>query len=433
MQRYLGTLASLGAALALGKHWWPTLCSNENLATLGLFYVSWRALSYVRDRDMARTLDIIFLAALIYGYWTNCFLRCLGLTVGFFTIHSLYHVPVVNAADVSEARRTGNSIHFPGLLDSLRQDSVGYKLDLYYKGSVAFREKVDGLLDTIERLLLLECCNRVMAVATNRFNVADASKQDNSNAGSRSSAKLGARTRHHIVRGARAEADCYEEAAEADRLMTQVMMASGESNYGKQLEFLLLVATIYLVKGTSDAHSKIMSALGHRFRCAYAAFAVGVRDGRYESSRDALVAVLEGRGEKYGGAVNKEFQDRFAAAPGGVVKVLAFGQSGSNPLPRDHPEHHSRMVGRVCATVASFTEKTARASGYGRFAEHAIHAWFLLLLTLHFGIALPTAAARLLAARWEWGRKFSYTLTTHLLGKKKKKSVLTRRPSKRFE
>ena len=305
MQHSLFTLASLGAALALGKHWWPTLCSNENLATLGLFYVSWRALSYVRDRDMARTLDIIFLAALIYGYWTNCFFRCLGLTVGFFTIHSLFHVPVVNAADVSEALRKGNSIHFAGLLDSLRQKGVGYKLDKYYKkGGLAFQARVDSQLEKAKRLLLLECCNRVMAVATNRFNVADASAHGNSNAGNRSSASLGARTRHHLRRGARAEADCYVEAAEADRLMTEIMTASGESNYGQQLEFLLLVATIYLVKGTGDAHSKIMSALGHHFRCAYAAFAVGVRAGRYESCRDALVAVLEGRGETYGASVN---------------------------------------------------------------------------------------------------------------------------------
>lgn len=194
-----------------------------------------------------------------------------------------------------------------------------------------------------------------------------------------------------------------------------------------------------LSQGTGDAHSKIMSALGHHFRCAYAAFAVGVRAGRYESCRDALVAVLEGRGETYGASVNKEFQDRFAAASGGTVRVLVLGQSSSKELPGDHPEHHSRMVPQLCATVASFTESTVRKSGddRGRFAEHAIHAWFLLLLTLHFGIALPTAAASLLAARWEWGRCFSYDLRDHLFGreeeKEKKKKVLSRRPSKRFE
>ena len=314
---------------------------------------------------------------------------------------------------------------------------VGIKLDKYQYGGAAFQARVEGQLENAKKLLLLECCDDRMSTATNRFNVADTSMHDHANPGARSSASLGKGTRHHQVRGARAEASCYVEAAEADRLMTEIRTASGERDYGKQLEFLLTVCTIYLVKGKGDAHDKIMSALGNHFRCAYANFAAGVRANRYESSRDALVAVLKQRGEKFGAAVNKEFQDRFAAAAGGEVKVLVLGQPGPKELPRDHPDFESRMVPQVCATVASFTEATAKTQGFGRFAEHAIHAWFLLLLTLHFGIALPTEAARLMAARWEWGRCFSYDLRDHLFGreeeKEKKKKVLSRRPSKRFE
>lgn len=262
MQRYLGTLALLGAALALGKHWWPTLCSNERLAVLGLRYVFWHTLSYCRNHDMKRMLYVIFFAAIVCGYWTMGFFSGVGLTVGIFTIHPVFHVPVVNAADVFEVRREGSSIHFPKLLDSLTQQNVGNKLNKYYKGSDDFRARVDGQLVTVAALLLLECCNRVMAVATNRYNVADASKHDNSNAGQRSSAKLGKATRHHLRRGARAEADCYVEAAEADRLMTEIMTASGERDYGKQLEFLLTVCTIYLVKARATRTPRLCRRWG---------------------------------------------------------------------------------------------------------------------------------------------------------------------------
>ena len=399
--------ASLGLAVALRTHWLPTLSSNNSLVTISLFYLFWRVLSYCRDRDLRLTLQIIFWAAFFYGWWTMGFVIGVGPVVGTFTLHGAWCAPVVNASDLSTLHKV-NSIHYPSLVSRLTQERVSRKLDKYYvTGGAAFKAKVDGLLKTVEELLALECCDRVMSMATNRFNLADKDSTCGSNAEQRSSAKLGKATAHHIARGARAEAGCYIEAAKADRL-------------------------------TTETHAKITSALGNHFRCAYANFAVGIRTGEYESSRDALVAVLEGRGEKLGGAVNLEFRAQFAAAAGSAIKVLALGQSGPMELPGGHADFDTRMVPRLCGMVASFTEAAARVPGnnVGRFVQHPIHAWFLLIVTLHFGLALPTEAARLLAARWEWGRGFTYDLRDHLLGReeeeeeKKKKKKKKKKPSR---
>ena len=98
--------------------------------------------------------------------------------------------------------------------------------------------------------------------------------------------------------------------------------------------------------------------------------------------------------------VQHEFRKR--TADGQKVKVLAFAQTGAEQLPLGHADYDKRCVGRVNATVAEVDGATLRIGGKnrGRFANHAIHAWYLLVLTLHLGLGLPTDAEPLKVARW---------------------------------
>ena len=238
-----------------------------------------------------------------------------------------------------------------------------------------------------------------MSVAKNIFNVTDPA-HGLLGAGSRSSAFNAMRTFHHISRGAANEAGLYEEAAEVHRLITDIKARGGFTDYQASVEFFLLASSMYLVHGTSDAHAKILSAVPLNARCAYAFFNGKVRAGEEISGKAHLVDFLEERGRTIADEVVRAFRKH--TADDQKVKVLAFAQTGAEQLPPGHADFNKRCVPRLNATVAEVDGETlsVRGNNAGRFADHAFHAWYLLVLTLHLGLGLPTDAEPLKVARW---------------------------------
>ena len=147
---------------------------------------------------------------------------------------------------------------------------------------------------------------------------------------------------------------------------------------------------------------KSKDALAHdrRGRCAYAFFNGKVRAGEEISGKAHLVDFLEERGRTIADEVVRAFRKH--TADDQKVKVLAFAQTGAEELPPGHADFDKRCVPRLNATVAEVDGATLRVTGCnaGRYADHAFHAWYLLVLTLHLGLGLPTDAEPLKVARW---------------------------------
>ena len=146
------------------------------------------------------------------------------------------------------------------------------------------------------------------------------------------------------------------------------------------------------------------NAAAKTYRCfesnAYAFFNAKVRANQLMSGKGEIVDFLEERGRTIADEVVRAFRKRTAGDQ--KVKVLAFAQTGAEQLPPGHADYDKRCVGRVNATVAEVDGATLRVSGSnsGRFADHALHAWYLLVFTLHLGLGLPTDAGALEKARW---------------------------------
>jgi len=157
---------------------------------------------------------------------------------------------------------------------------------------------------------------------------------------------------------------------------------------------------MYMVHGSGDAHAKIMSAIPLNARCQYAFFNAKVRNDELISSKGEIVKFLEKRGREISDKVQRAFRKRTAG--GQKVKFLAFAQTGAMQLPPGHADFHKRCVPRVNATVAETDGATLRVTkcDVGRFANHAIHAWYLVTLLLHLGLGLPTDADALEEMQW---------------------------------
>ena len=157
---------------------------------------------------------------------------------------------------------------------------------------------------------------------------------------------------------------------------------------------------MYMVHGSGDAHAKIMSAVPLNARCQYAFYNAKVRNNKLISGKGEIVKFLEKRGREISDKVVRAFRKRTAS--GKTVKFLAFAQSGAMELSEDHPDYHKRCVPRVNATVTETDGETLRISGdnTGRFADHAIHAWYLVTLMLHLGLGLPTDADAVEEMQW---------------------------------
>ena len=298
-----------------------------------------------------------------------------------------------------------NSLDLPYFVTGGTQRSLKEKLNKFYGKTGEFPydpqlvAKVEACYDDCEKLLGLLTHDPVVSVAKNIWNVTDPA-HGLLGAGSRSSALLSMRCNHHIARGAANEAGLYEEAAEVHRLITDIKARGGFDAYEHQVEFFLLASSMYLVHGTSDAHAKILSAIPLNARCAYAFFNGKVRAGEEISGKAEIVDFLEERGRTIADEVVREFRKRTAEDQ--KVKVLAFAQTGAEELPLDHADFDKRCVPRLNATVAEVDGATLRITkcNAGRFADHAFHAWYLLVLTLHLGLGLPTDAEPLKVARW---------------------------------
>ena len=147
--------------------------------------------------------------------------------------------------------------------------------------------------------------------------------------------------------------------------------------------------------------AKIMSAVPLNGNCCqFAFFNAKVRNNQLISSKGEIVKFLEKRGREISDKVVRAFRKRTAG--GKTVKFLAFAQTGAMQLPPGHADFHKRCVPRVNATVAEVDGATLRITGgtAGRFADHAIHAWYLVTLLLHLGLGLPTDADALEEMQW---------------------------------
>jgi len=297
-----------------------------------------------------------------------------------------------------------NSLDLPYFVTGGIQQSLGKKLRRFYgKGEYNYDEElvknVKDAYPLCKDLLGYLTFHPVISVAKNVWNVTDPA-HNHFGAGCRSSALLGFRTNHHIARGAANEAGLYEEATEVDRLFTEIKALGGFDDYGQSVEFVLLACSMYLVHSTGDAHAKILSAVPLNARCAYAFFNGKVRAGEEISGKAHLVDFLEERGRTIADEVVRAFRKH--TADDQKVKVLAFAQTGAEQLPPGHADFNKRCVPRLNATVAEVDGETlsVRGNNAGRFADHAFHAWYLLVLTLHLGLGLPTDAEPLKVARW---------------------------------
>ena len=278
------------------------------------------------------------------------------------------------------------------------------KLDRFYgKGLYKYDEElvknVKEAYPLCRDLLAFLTFDPVMSVAKNIYNITDPADR-NMGAGSRSSALLSMKCNHHIARGAANDAELFTEAAEVHRLFTEIKALGGFDNYQESVEFVLLASSMYMVHGSGDAHAKILSAVPLNARCACAFFNAKVRANQLMSGKGEIVDFLEERGRTIADEVVRAFRKH--TADDQKVKVLAFAQTGAEQLPSGHADFHKRCVPRVNATVAEVDGATLRVTGNktGRFADHAVHAWYLLVFTLHLGLGLPTDAGALEKARW---------------------------------
>ena len=299
-----------------------------------------------------------------------------------------------------------NSLDIPYFVTSGRQYSLKRKLDRFYgKGDFDYNEElaknVKDAYPLCKDLLGYLTFNPVMSVAKNIYNITDPA-HSHLGAGSRSSAFNSMRCNHHIARGAANEAELFQEAAKVNRLFTEIKALGGFDDYQASVEFVLLACSMYMVHGSGDAHAKIMSAVPLNARCQYAFYNGKVRNDELISDKGVIVDFLEERGRAISDVVQREFRKR--TADDQKVKVLAFAQTGAEQLPLGHADYDKRCVGRVNATVAEVDGATLRIGGKnaGRFADHAFHAWYLLTLTLHLGLSLPTDAEPLKVAQWWW-------------------------------
>ena len=298
-----------------------------------------------------------------------------------------------------------NSLDIPYFVTGGTQTSLKRKLERFY-GTGDHYEYDEELVKNVKAayplcrdLLGLLTWDPVMSVAKNIYNVTDPA-HNKCGAGCRSSALLGMMTNHHIARGAKVDAELFTEAAEVDHLFTEIKALGGFDDYQASVEFVLLACSMYMVHGSGDAHAKIMSAVPLNARCAYAFFNGKVRANELISDKGVIVDFLEERGRAISDVVQHEFRERTAGTK--TAKVLAIAQSGAEQLPLGHADYHKRCVPRLNATVAEVDGETLRLhhASPGRFANHAIHAWYLLTLTLHLGLCLPTDAEPLKVARW---------------------------------
>ena len=274
------------------------------------------------------------------------------------------------------------------------QNSLSDKLDRFYgRGKYTHNPQlvanVNASYTLCEELLGYLTYNPVMSVGKNVYNITYPA-HGQAGAGARSSAFNGMRTHHHIARGAAVDAEHYEEAATVHRLITDIKALGGFDDYQHSVEFLLLACSMYMVHGTSDEHAKIMSATTLNARCQFAFFNALVRAGELVSGKSEIVEFLDTRGLEISDVVHREFRERTSGVR--TAKVLAIAQTGAMELPVDHADYHKRCVPRLNGTVAEVDGATLRVDPLpGRFAKHAIHAWYLLTLTLHLGLRWEVA------------------------------------------
>ena len=407
MQRSLGLQASLLASFVfVMTHGWPGTAmaeSNGTIPGLLLILASFAAFDYCGKRGMWRALRFLMLAALVCSVAKFGFYSGVGLVGGMRCLTGVANVPGVSAADVGGLHQT-NSLGLPFFVTGGTQGSLKRKLERFYgKGHYNYDEdlvkNVKDAYPLCRDLLAYLTFNPVISVAKNVWNITDPAN-GLMGAGSRSSAFLGMRTHHHGARGAAFDAESYEEAGIVDRLITNIKALSGFDDYQDQVEFLLLACSMYMVHGSGDAHAKIMSAVPLNARCQYAFYNAKVRNNKLISGKGEIVKFLEKRGREISDKVVRAFRKRTAS--GKTVKFLAFAQSGAMELSEDHPDYHKRCVPRVNATVTETDGETLRISGdnTGRFADHAIHAWYLVTLMLHLGLGLPTDADAVEEMQW---------------------------------
>ena len=409
MQRSLGLqawlLASFVFVMTHGLPGTPMGESNGTIPGLLLILASFAAFDYCGKRGMWRALRFLMLAALVCSVAKFGFYSGVGLVGGMRCLTGVANVPGVSAADVGGLHQT-NSLGLPFFVTGGTQGSLKRKLDKFY-GKGKFEGKYDATLvknvkdayPLCRDLLAYLTYNPVISVAKNIWNITDPA-HGHMGAGSRSSAFNGMMTHHHGARGAAFDADQYEEAGIVDRLITDIKALSGFDDYQQQVEFLLLACSMYMVHGSGDAHAKIMSAIPLNARCQYAFFNAKVRNDELISSKGEIVKFLEKRGREISDKVQRAFRKRTAG--GQKVKFLAFAQTGAMQLPPGHADFHKRCVPRVNATVAETDGATLRVTkcDVGRFANHAIHAWYLVTLLLHLGLGLPTDADALEEMQW---------------------------------
>ena len=408
-------LAFLASCVFVGTHGLPGTPMGESNGTIpGLLLIlaCFAAFDYCGKHGMWRALRFLMLAALVcsvarFGFYSGVGLvggmgyLTVGLVGGMGYLTGVANVSGVSAADVGGLHQT-NSLGLPFFVTGGTQKSLRNKLNRFYgKEDYEYDEElvknVKASYPLCRELLGYLTFNPVISVAKNIWNITDPA-HGHFGAGARSSAFLGMMTHHHGARGAAFDAESYEEAGIVDRLITDIKALSGFDDYQQQVEFLLLACSMYLVHGEGDAHAKILSAVPLNARCQYAFFNGKVRANQLMSSKGEIVKFLEERGREISDKVVRAFRKRTAG--GKTVKFLAFAETGAMQLPPGHADFHKRCVPRVNATVAEADGETLQVKGQDRFAEHAIHAWYLLVFMLHLGLGLPTDAEPLKEARW---------------------------------
>lgn len=399
-------LAFLASCVFVGTHGLPGTPMGESNGTIpGLLLIlaCFAAFEYCGKRGMWRALRFLMLAALVCSVAKFGFYSGVGLVGGMRCLTGVANVTGVSAADVGGLHQT-NSLGLPFFVTGGTQESLRRKLEIFYgKGDFTYNEdlvkNVKDAYPLCQQLLGYLTFDPVISVAKNIWNITDPA-HGTLGAGNRSSAFLGMRTHHHGARGAALDADQYEEAGIVDRLITDIKALSGVDDYQHQVEFLLLACSMYMVHGSGDAHAKIMSAVPLNARCQFAFFNGKVRNNELISGKDEIVNFLDERGREITDKVVRAFRKRTAG--GKTVKFLAFAQTGAMQLPPGHADFHKRCVPRVNATVTETDGATLRMVGdrADRFANHAIHAWYLVTFLLHLGLGLPTDADALKEMQW---------------------------------